>query len=218
MPVVRWEDYRNTMQEGEQQVIIQLVGPDMTGKTEIAKALAERLDIPYFKASSEHQTYLKGKNLFIEQLRHADPRMADFLKQSGYDVVFDRGYPCEYVYSRVMGRETDKDAIFHVDRAYAKLGTKIVVTYRESYDGIVDDIDKRIDQGILEQLEQAYRGFAELTACEIMFLPVDDEDLDREVDDIILWLQKSSLKIPQTKTQWRKMRHDALDALAKGND
>lgn len=172
------------------QVIVQLVGPDMTGKTQIAKELAHRLGVPYFKASSERETYLTGPDMFVNQLRYADPRMVDFLRQTGHSVVFDRGYPCEFVYSDVMNRETDMAALRHVDRAYAELGTRIVVCTRRNYDGIVDDIDSSITSGVLQLLEKRYRLFSEWTSCECLFIYVDDEDLDREVSEITEWLQK----------------------------
>lgn len=164
----------------------------MTGKTEIAKALAERLDVPYFKASSEHQTYLEKQRLFIQQLRHADPRLIDFLRQTGYSIVMDRGFPCEFVYSQVMGRNTDGAMLSFIDREYASLNTRIVVCYRSSYDGLVDDIDSKIDGDLLGRLDTGYRAFADWTNCKVMFLNVDDEDLDREVGDVLDWIVETT--------------------------
>jgi len=170
------------------QTIVQLVGPDMTGKTEIAKELAKRLKVPYFKASSEHETYLSKQNLFIQQLRHADTRMVDFLRQTKHSAVFDRGYPCEWAYAEVMNRATDQAALAHIDLEYSKLDTHIVICYRRSYVGFVDDIDAKIDCAVLQRLEASYREFAAWTRCKVLFLDVDDEDLSREINDIMVWM------------------------------
>ena len=173
----------------KQQIVI-VCGPDMCGKTQIAKELARQLEIPYFKASSEHDTYLSRKTLFINQLRYADTRVVDLLTQTGHSIIFDRAYPCEWVYSAVMGRDTDLKVLMKVDTAFATLGAKIVICHRSSYKGILDDIDANINENKLIELADAYREFAELTKCEIMFLNVDDEDLTREVNEITEWLNK----------------------------
>jgi len=65
------------MNESKQQIVV-LCGPDHTGKTNIARELSKVIDVPYFKSSNEHATYLQNKDLFINQLRYADMRMVDF--------------------------------------------------------------------------------------------------------------------------------------------
>ena len=172
------------------QHIIFFVGPDMCGKTEIAKATACELGVPYFKASSEHDSFLSSRvskrEAFLNQLRYADPRVFDVLKQSGYGLVFDRGFPCEYVYSSVLGRETDLTMLRHMDEMWASIGAKIVLCYRKlGYSGIVDDLDSSLDASVLLDLERGYREFASWTKCRLQELAVDDEDLGREVTEVI---------------------------------
>lgn len=179
----------------KQQRILQIVGPDMTGKTEIAKELSRVLSIPYFKASTEHATFLNQQDLFINQLIYADPRTADILSQTKASIIFDRGYPCEYAYSSVLKRKTDLDALKKVDELYSKLGTKIIVCYRSSYDGVTDDLDKSINSSILTQLELEYRRWAQQSLCDVLFLNVDDKNLKREINEILDWLGLSQPKI-----------------------
>ena len=166
------------------QQIIAIVGPDMCGKTEIASALCEELDLPYFKASSEHETYLRHPDRFIQQLRFADTRMLDFLKQTGYSVVFDRAWPCEFAYSSVFKRPTDMNVLTRVDEGMAALGAKIIITHRSSYKGIVDDIDPTTREDRLDELDAAYRRFMLQTKCGTLLLNVDDECLEREIRHI----------------------------------
>lgn len=173
--------------EALKQQLIFFVGPDMTGKTQIAKETARRLCVPYFKATSEHETYLAGSKalFFVNQLKYADPRVIDILRQTGHSMVFDRGFPCEFAYSTVMRRQTDKKVLWWIDEQYAALGAKIVVCRRASYAGIVDDLDSSIKQETLEKLDVQYESFINQSQCRCLSLYVDDEDLGREVQDVL---------------------------------
>lgn len=177
----------------QKQTILFFVGPDMCGKTEIAKATAAATGVPYFKASSEHESFLSSRvsrrEGFLNQLRYADPRVFDVLKQSGYGLIFDRGYPCEYAYSAVLGRATDMVMLTHMDEMWASIGACIVLCYREKgYADIVDDLDPSLNGGLLLEIEKAYRQFALLTKCHLLRLAVDDEDLAREVSEVRAFL------------------------------
>lgn len=174
------------------QSLIFFVGPDMCGKTEISQELSKRLGIPYFKATSEHTTYLSEKvsknKQFLNQLRFADPRICDLLRQTGYSVIFDRGYPCEFVYSKILGRKTDIKMLKYVDQSWTDLNAKIVFCHRSSYKGIVDDMDPLIDENKLQELHNAYEEFFGWSKCNRYYLNVDDEDLDREINELSKFL------------------------------
>lgn len=172
-----------------QQVII-FVGPDKCGKTEIANELSKQLSIPTFKSSTEKGKF-RNEEDFILEMQYADPRMIDILKQTGYGIILDRAYPCEWVYSTAFNRETDGTAIFNSDQGFAELGAKVVVCYRSDYNGLVDeDAPERLTEDMLERLEQLYRSFAQMSACEFYFLNVDDEDLEREVNEIMTFINE----------------------------
>lgn len=177
-----------------EQTIIILCGPDMCGKTNIGKELSHQFNVPYFKAKNEHETYLKQKDYFLQQLLHADPRVVDLLTQTGQSLIMDRGYPCEYVYSKVMGRKTDFQMIEKLDEAFAAINTWIIVCHRSSYNGIVDDIDSNINEAMLNKIDNEYKSFMKLTKCKKMLLNVDDENLEREVNDILFMLGKGTYK------------------------
>jgi hypothetical protein len=176
------------------QVILFFVGPDMCGKTQIAQELSRVIGVPYFKATSEHEDYLSSKvtkrEEFLNQLRYADPRVFDVLNQTGYSMVFDRGFPCEAAYSKVMGRETDMTMLHHMDEMWASIDARIVFCYRSSYAGIVDDLDSNIDSVVLQGIHDAYLDFLSWTRCKVINLNVDDENLNREVMEIIEHLQR----------------------------
>jgi hypothetical protein len=165
----------------------------MTGKTQISKALCEALGVPYFKASNEHKTYLKEPKNFVQQLRHADTRLVDFLAQTGASVVMDRAWPCEWVYSQVLDRPTDLEVLRYVDKKFAEINAKVVICVRESFSGWKDDLDPKLNEEMLYRLKDKYLEFRQVTRCESMVLKVDDEDKHREVHNILTWLQEMGL-------------------------
>ena len=167
----------------KQQIFI-FEGPDRCGKSSIAVELSEITNIPLFKASDQNDTFLNKQDKFIKDLRYADPRVADLLKQTGYSLIFDRAYPSEFVYSQFMNRNTDMKALKHVDDMYSDLGATIIICYRSSYVGIIDDLNSKIDENLLVDIDEAYKGFMKWTSCRTMLLNVDDENLHREINDI----------------------------------
>ena len=173
------------------QTIIALVGPDKCGKTEIGNELSKRLGIPLFKANTEKGKFRDGSD-FVNEMRYADPRTIDLLTQTGYSIILDRAWPCEWVYSRAFNRESDHDATEQSDIGYSGLGAVVVVCVRTSYEGIVDDdAPEKLTEPMLSKLHSLYEDFAKQTRCRVMFLNVDDEDLDREVNDVISFLEKN---------------------------
>jgi len=171
------------------QTLIVFCGADKTGKTEIAHALSEKLGIPYFKASNEKAKFRNDKD-FINEMRHADPRMLDFLNQTGYSLIMDRGWPCEWVYSRFLERPTDEEATRNSDRHFAEMGAKVIVCYRTNYEGLYDeDRPDLLTTQNLEYLSHLYHQFENWTLCDVYYLNVDDEDLDREVAEIMNFIE-----------------------------
>jgi thymidylate kinase len=174
---------------GKQTVII-FDGPDRCGKTEISKELSKRLCIPRFKNEKEKQFFANDEGYFVNSLRYGDPYFVSYLKQSGASVILDRSFPSEYVYSSVMGRETDSRVLRAVDEMYAGIGTTVIVPYRTSYDGIKDDQFDVLDSNKLRQIHDKYEEFIAWTKCDTLHLCVDDEDLDREIRDILFFLDE----------------------------
>ena len=168
----------------KQQILI-FAGPDMCAKTSLSKELSARTGIPYFKASSEHQNFLKTPERFILNTQYADTRMLDFLTQTKHSVILDRSYVCEYVYSSMFKRTRDTETLMSIDRGFARLGAKIIFLKRKSYAGIVDNLNPKINEPVLKEIEFLYQEFLEShTACEWYTICVDDYDLSRQMRDI----------------------------------
>ena len=115
------------------------IGPDMTGKSNIAEALASKLNIPVFKNSGEWKTKLDSPDYFLNLLRYGGPFLMDFMRQTKSPVILDRFYPCELVYARAFDRETDNKVVDWMDKSFAEIGGKFILCVRKDYSGLIDD-------------------------------------------------------------------------------
>lgn len=168
----------------QSQQLYMLVGPDRCGKTNIASALSQLLSIPVYKASNEHGNFLRAQEKFLTSLCYADPARLDLIKQLRANVIFDRGYPCEAVYSQVFKRQTNYDMIYQLDSEYAVLGLKIILCTRKSFNGISDDLNTKLKNNVLESISNKYQQFLSTSKCDVLTLYVDDENINRELEEI----------------------------------
>ena len=167
------------------------IGPDMTGKSNIAAELSKRINVPVFKNSGEWKTQLGSEDYFLNLLRFGGPFLMDFMKQTNIDVILDRFYPCELVYSQAFNRSTDMNAISWMDNEFFTAGGKFVICLKKSYAGLVDDVfPDQLPTEKLMQLDELYKDFYNFTQCESMILYTDDLNLDRQVSDILSFLKK----------------------------
>lgn len=172
-----------------QRVII-FDGPDRCGKSEMARELSSRLQIPYFKNEAEWEAFSNDTQYFQNAMKYGDDFFYRFLKGTGTSCILDRSYPSEWVYSKVYNRSTYNDSLERIDTIASSIGVKIIVPFRTSYDGIYDEIHD-IDSEHITKLDFMYYEFLKWTKCSSLRLNVDDENLDREMDDIINFLEAS---------------------------
>ena len=197
----------------KKQKILIICGPDRVGKSHIAKKLAFDLKIEYYKAGTEHETFLNSQLNFVQQLRYADPARLDLIKQCKVSLVCDRAYPCEFAYSQYFKRETDLELLKTFDSEYAKLDARIVICTRKSFQGIVDDLDPNINEHSLQEISSLYQKFAKWTKCKCTTLYVDDEDLKREVKEIKKWLKNPEYEMKQPAYSVIHMHHKLRSAV-----
>lgn len=169
-------------------MMIAFEGPDMTGKSEISKELARRLGYSYFKNAEEWSTDLRTPEYFKNLLEYGGTFLTSFLEQVRPNVVLDRYYPSEWVYSRIFNRETNVDVLKKIDRKFAAAGGRIVICRRKSYEGVNDDLHSYVDSAALKILDEEYEKFCDWTNCKVFTLWVDDENMNREISEIRSWL------------------------------
>tara|TARA_A100001011_G_scaffold379234_1_gene444995 strand:+ start:14963 stop:15493 length:531 start_codon:yes stop_codon:yes gene_type:complete len=173
-------------------MMVAFIGPDMTGKSNIASELSLQTDIPVFKNSGEWNTELDSPEYFLNLLRYGGPFLMDFMSQTNADVILDRFYPCELVYSEAFERETDHDAIRWMDNKFAKSGGKFIICVRKDYSGLVDDqYPDQLPTNMLERLDTLYRRFSTQTACECLILETDDRNLKTQIEKIKIFLSEN---------------------------
>jgi len=170
------------------QRIIIYDGPDRCGKTNMAYELSKRIEVPRFKNHDEHKYFLSDPSYFLHAARYIDTYFTSYLEASGASVILDRSWPSEWVYSQVLGREWDPEVLTELDQRHAKLGTHIIIPYRTDYSKVKDDYDS-VNQNI-QKISDRYKEFAKWSKCKCLLLNVDDEDLDREIREILEFLEK----------------------------
>lgn len=164
------------------QKVIIFDSPDGTGKTNIAQALSERINVPYFKMDTEHQNWRSGK--FKTALEFDQTYLLQMLKQTKYSIIIDRAYPAEWVYSKVYKRETNDELLKTLDEEFAKMGTTIVIPLRHDYSK--NRKDELVSHEMLPKLHKEYLNFAYWTNCNIIPIYVDEfeDDINKELSFI----------------------------------
>lgn len=164
---------------------IAFIGPDMTGKSNIAQALSKEIGIPVFKNTGEWSTRLSSEDYFVNLLRFGGPFLMNFIEQTDTNVILDRFYPCEMVYSKVFGRSTDMEVIDWMDKQFSKIGGAFIICLKKNYKGLVDDVypeDLTTEKFI--KLDKLYREFYEYTNCKAHILYTDDQNLEYQLSYI----------------------------------
>lgn len=170
---------------------VAFVGPDMTGKSNIATALSKDIGVPMFKNTNEWTTDLKSPEYFLNLLRYGGPFLMDFIGQTNVSVILDRYYPCEYVYSIAMGRDTDIETIRYLDKKFSKMNGKFIVCLKQDYSKLKDDKypDDLSTEKMIE-LHHLYLDFLSWTNCDTLILETDDMDLENQLIKIKNFLTK----------------------------
>ena len=171
------------------QHIILFDGPDGCGKTNISAALSEKLGIPVFKNEFEwaHFGQTSAEEYFRVAITYQHPYALSLLKQTGMSVIFDRAHPSEWAYARAFGRSLHDDAVAESDRISAELGAKLIIPVRSDYSKVYDEYGVKEEHLVL--LDGLYRQYANITQCDCLVLNVDDEDLGREMTEIMNFLE-----------------------------
>lgn len=175
------------------RLVLLVGGPDRCAKTTILKELSNRLKVPYFKASNQHSNFISSPENFLQEVRYADPRLADFLRQTGHSALIDRFYACQYAYDKFFSRPTDVGLLKAVDKLYASIGARVLICTRMSFAGISDDLNPKLDSEALARISGYYTEFLTWTECDSFLLYVDDHDLERQVSDVVRWIERVEL-------------------------
>ena len=156
------------------QVVLLVEGADGTGKSSIAENVSRLSAVPVFKNSDEHRYFLTDPTYFKHAAQYVDTYLFKFLRTTGQSIILDRAWPSEWVYSQVLGRETDPATLKWLDEYCAEMGVKIFLPYRTSYDHL-EDYD--IIKAKIHEIDRCYEHFQKWTKCQTLRLCTDAMDL-----------------------------------------
>lgn len=139
-------------------------GIDKSGKTTLAELLSKYLDIPIFRSSDQ-----KSKKLDLEKAIQYDWNFyLDIASQTNQDIIFDRSYISQYVYSLVY-RKHNVYKLYSIDqynnifleynRKLQKIDHKLFYCLRKDYNNIYDDF---VDLSKVNKLKEVYETFFNL--------------------------------------------------------
>jgi thymidylate kinase len=170
-------------------MIIFIEGPDGTGKSNIAEALADKYEMKVYKNDAEFRLYNEDStNKFINLLRYSGPAEYHMTKLLSPDIIFDRNYISEYAYSKAFNRETDLSLIKAFDSLYSKLNSMVIYCYKEEYKNYEDDF---IDLEKISEIDSAYRlYFDSINTLPIYMIDTTNENLPEQVRLLSAFVEK----------------------------
>lgn len=168
---------------------IVFIGPDKSGKTTIAKELSQRLNWTYFKNTNEASLFKENNHL--QNFKINGPYLLNLLKSGVKNIIFDRGIPCEYAYSKAYNRETDEQLIFSLDEEYAKLDTLIIYVDRLDYKKELFD-EKIIDFENIKNIESHYQYFLNKTKCKFVHITTIGDNYDFQISYILAFIENKN--------------------------
>lgn len=140
------------------QKIIIFEGHDMTGKTEIAKALSDELEIPYFKNNQEYERNYDSS----AALKYQATFTQNLLEATGQSIIFDRFWPSEAVYSKVLGRPTYQDILGRLDCQLSRMNSIILILEKNEED-YIEDTHNMIEIEKYNALKREYYDFHQIS-------------------------------------------------------
>ena len=170
--------------------VIIFEGPDKSGKTTIAKELAKRYNISYFKNYSEQSNFVDKsftQSAFIEA-----NYLINILNQveiKNNTIILDRHMPSEYAYSKTFGRKTNESLIWEYDEKFLKYSTVIIYCYKNDYSEYTDEV---VDMNQVNKLKKYYDEYLDKTKLKTLKLETSNEDLSSQINEIhkfIGWLK-----------------------------
>ena len=158
-------------------MLIYFEGVDRAGKTTLAKHLAQRIGVPYFKSAD---TMMKPYDSVLA-LKYSEMFLLDMLQQIKTDLVKDRGWLSELVYSSVFGRITNKTMINALDVLCSRMDVVIVICEKEELD-FVEDVDVPIN--FYKSIIDEYRNRAAMLFTNVIFINMSEFKLEDGTFDI----------------------------------
>lgn len=163
------------------QTIIIFEGHDKAGKSTIAKALSEKIQVPIFKV--KRNKYLWDA---VVNLNYLTEGITQFIEQTQSSAILDRWHASDYVYGKLFDRDVSYRKIFELDERFADMDALIVICYKKEASYIPDEEDKEfITMNDYSKMTDLYKEFILETKCRFVFIDTSDENLETQLQTII---------------------------------
>ncbi len=169
--------------------VIFIEGPDRAGKTHIAKAIAEKYGLAYWKNDDNAEYETPTPDAFANTLKYHYaklPTMCKLFMSHGSGVVFDRNYISEWVYSKFFERDTHENIIEDLERKYTEMGAVVIYCTKDytNFD------DKYIAIENIADIKFWYNEyFNRKRSLPMIWLDTTSEDLNDQMKSIDNWLE-----------------------------
>lgn len=170
------------------QTIIIFEGHDMTGKSNIAKQLSAKLNIPVFKFTKQHD----GIPDFLNMLHFTAQCQTQICQQTNYSFIFDRFVGSEYAYAKFNNRPTDENKIFNLDSRLGKLNTIIIYCYKDE-DKYIDDDLGRYTTDDYNKIKTYYNQFLFKSKCKWIGLNTSQQNIKEQLQFILFQLYENDI-------------------------
>lgn len=163
------------------QTIIILIGHDTSGKSHISKALSEKLNLPIWKMATPKKFW----DPIIAQ-RYSQEVITQMCEQLKNSVIFDRGFPCDWMYAKLFNRHYDFEKALETDVRFSKMNTLIVLCYKNKINQQYDEEDKDfVNIEDYDKMTQLYLTFLQNSLCKHITINTSDENLEEQLETII---------------------------------
>lgn len=163
------------------QHVIIFEGHDRAGKSTIAKALSEKMQIPVFKVSRDKRWWDPEVNL-----KYLTEGITQFIEKTGVSVILDRWIGSDYMYSKLFNRDISYEKIFELDSRLSLLNTLFVVCYKDAEAHIPDTEDADyVDMSQYATMTANMIEFSNKSKCNFIFINTSDANLEEQVKKIL---------------------------------
>lgn len=167
------------MHKISKQIRVIFIGPDRVGKTEISKELSKNLNVPVYKSGREDDVF-KQKDAQYNILKWGVYEQIKMIEVCNMSIIFDRFFPCEFVYSKVFKRNSDDKLIFDYDRWWNKLNGKIILLHKPT----LSENDKFVNKEQYQKIKNLYLEYVSKTSCKNLVMDTSDRNLNVQVEKI----------------------------------
>jgi deoxyadenosine/deoxycytidine kinase len=164
----------------DKRIRLCFLGVDGTGKTSLAKAVANIMGWTYYKDTLYKKMFFGNVDYTI----HSAVGLLQYMEATPESAVFDRFFWDEMVYGPVLQRRTlDMRDYQFMDKFAASIGFRIVYLHKDKK--MHDDLIETSNQ---PHLTEQYQRMLEWSSCPVLQINSTDERLDNQLKLIRQWL------------------------------